>query len=88
MNFQHRTLNIERRIMYSAIINKGKAKRLPYSTLSVGRSMFNLLHLEFRHILHNMLKSHIQVRSSEIGKKYYLPVLLFLSNKMKKIKYP
>ncbi len=42
MNVQHRTLNIERRIMYSAIINKGKAKRLQYSTLSVGRSMFDV----------------------------------------------
>jgi hypothetical protein len=42
MNVEHRTSNVEHRIMYSTIYNKDKAKRLPYSTLDVERSMFNV----------------------------------------------
>jgi hypothetical protein len=42
MNVEHRTSNVEHRIMYSTIYNKDKAKRLPYSTFDVKRSMFDV----------------------------------------------
>ena len=42
MNVEHRTSNVEHRIMYSTIYNKDKAKRLPHSTLDVERSMFDV----------------------------------------------
>jgi len=64
MNVEHRTLNVEHRIMYSTIYNKDKAKRFPHSTLNVRCSMFKLLRLKLRLNLHLTLKSRIQVRSS------------------------
>jgi len=42
MNVEHRTSNVEHRIMYSTVYNKDKAKRLPHSTLDVERSMFDV----------------------------------------------
>ncbi len=42
MNVEHRTSNVEHRIMYSTIYNKDKAKRLPHSTFDVERSMFDV----------------------------------------------
>jgi hypothetical protein len=42
MNVEHRTSNVEHRIMYSTINNKDKAKRLPYSTFDVECSMFDV----------------------------------------------
>jgi len=68
MNVEHRTSNVEHRIMYSTIYNKDKAKRLPHSTLDVERSMFDfkLFHLKLRLNVHITLKLCIQVRSSEI----------------------
>jgi len=42
MNIEHRTSNFEHRIMYSAIYNKDKAKRLPHWTFDVERSMFDV----------------------------------------------
>jgi len=42
MNVEHPTSNVEHRIMYSAIYNKDKAKRLPHSTFDVERSMFDV----------------------------------------------
>jgi hypothetical protein len=41
---ERRTSNIEieHRIMYSTIYNKDKAKRFPYSTFDVERSMFDV----------------------------------------------
>jgi len=65
MNVEHRTSNVEHRIMYSTIYNKDKAKRLPRSTLNVRCSMFKLLHLKLRLNLHITLKLCIKVRSSE-----------------------
>ena len=35
MNVEHRTSNVEHRIMYSAIYNKDKAKRLSHSMFNV-----------------------------------------------------
>ena len=35
MNVEHRTSNVEHRIMYSIIYNKNKPKRLPHSTFDV-----------------------------------------------------
>ncbi len=62
MNVGHRTLNVEHRIMYSAIYNKDKATggasafHIRRSMLGVGRSMFKWLHLKFHLNLHNTLK--------------------------------
>jgi hypothetical protein len=42
MNVEHRTSNVEHRIMYSTIYNKDKAKRLTHSTFDVERSMFDV----------------------------------------------
>ncbi len=42
MNVEHRTSNVEHRIMYSTIYNKVKTKRLPHSTFDVERSMFDV----------------------------------------------
>jgi len=35
MNVEHRTFNVEHRIMYSTIYNKDKAKRPPHSTFDI-----------------------------------------------------
>ena len=75
MNVEHRTSNVEHRIMYSTIYNKDKAKRLPHSTFDVERSMFDVqivaseittkpsYHVEIT------LKLCLQVRSSELIEK-------------------
>ena len=42
MNVEHRTSNVEHRIMYSTIYIKNKAKRFPHSTFDVERSMFDV----------------------------------------------
>jgi len=67
MNVEHRTSNVEHRIMYSTIYNKDKAERLPHSTLSVRCSMFKLLRLKLPLNLHLTLKLRIHVRSSEMN---------------------
>ena len=82
MNVEHRTSNVEHRIMHSAIYNKDKATcrveargeawsafHIRRSTLNVRCSMFKLLHLKLRLNLHITLKLRIQVRSSEITTK-------------------
>jgi hypothetical protein len=42
MNVEHRTSNVEHRIMHSTNYNKDKAKRLPHSTFDVERSTFDV----------------------------------------------
>ena len=89
MNVEHRTSNVEHRIMYSTIIIKTKRhaaqapalrERFPHSTFDVECSMFKLLHLKLRLNLHITLKFRIQVRSSEINS----PMIILLSEGLKR----
>ena len=82
MNVEHRTSNVEHRIMHSAIYNKDKAKRLPHSTFDVERSMFDvqIVASEIRLNLHITLKLRIQVKNFEIRDKR-LPLCNFYNGK-------
>ena len=42
MNVEHRTSKVEHRIRSSTIYTRDKAKRFPYSTFDIERSMFDV----------------------------------------------
>ncbi len=78
MNVEHRTSNVEHRIMHSTIYNKDKAKRLPHSTFDVERSMFDVQIVASE--ITTKPSYHVEIRElniSRVKKTFYYLIAAF-----------